>query len=56
MNIVSGPAHQESPYVAKWLEHPAGIWIAMGSIPVGTFLCPTLMKNKHFIFHDQCTL
>ena len=27
--------HQES-LIAQWLEHPTGIWEAMGSIPVGT--------------------
>ena len=33
MNLVNGLAHQVS-LVARWIEHPASIWEAMGSIPV----------------------
>ena len=33
INLENGLAHQESP-IAQWLERPAGIWEAMGSIPV----------------------
>ena len=39
--------------IAQLLEHPTGIWEAMGSIPVRIsqyFLCPTLKTNEHIIF------
>ena len=50
MNVVNGPAHQES-LVAQWLERPTGIWEAKGLNPACRgllfFLCPTLVTNEH---------